>query len=204
MRRMHSKLSIIIPVLNAAAQLPATLGHSHLQDLRQRGHEILVVDGGSRDGSVTIARKLADRVLMSGPGRALQMNAGAESARHDILLFLHVDSCLPADADLLICQALGAPHQVWGHFTLGSSGTPLTSRLLETFINWRAVVTGIASGAQAIFVERTWFERVGGYDGVSLREDAVLCRKLLRHGRPLSISAKYPVKKLPSPRGLWL
>ncbi len=194
---MPSKLSIIIPVLNAAAQLPATL--DSLQVLRQRGHEVLVVDGGSRDGSVTIARKLADRVILSGPGRALQMNAGAESAHHDILLFLHVDSCLPADADVLIGQALSAAHQVWGHFTLGSSGAPVTSRLLETCINLRAVVTGIASGAQAIFVERTYFERVGGYDAVPMREAATLCRKLRRHGQPQRISAKYTVKKLPSP-----
>lgn len=197
MQRMHPKLSIIIPVLDEAVQLSATL--AGLQDLRQRGHEVLVVDGGSRDGSVTIARKLADRVLLSGPGRALQKNAGAESARHDILLFLHADSSLPAAADLLICQALSAPHQVWGYFVLRSSGSHRVLRLIETVINWGAAITGSASGAQAIFVERTYFERVGGYDTLPLREHAALCRKLRRHGQPQRISAEYTAMKLPSP-----
>src|SRR5688572_27452091 len=100
LQAMSSNISIIIPVLDEALQLPDAL--AALQDLRQRGHEVLVVDGGSRDGSVTIARRLADRVLMSGPGRALQMNAGAESARHEILLFLHPETRLPENADALI------------------------------------------------------------------------------------------------------
>jgi rSAM/selenodomain-associated transferase 2 len=183
---MTGPISIIIPVLDDAVLLPDALGA--MQDLRQRGHEVLVVDGGSRDGSMTIARRLADRVVMSGPGRALQMNAGAESAHHEILLFLPVDSRLPAGADALIHAALSAPGQVWGRFDLRLSDPRLVSRVLETVVNWRAAATGIVSGAQALFVRRTWFERVGGYDPVPDREDAALSRKLLRHARPQRIS----------------
>lgn len=185
---MTPKLSIIIPVLDEAALLPATLGK--LQALRQRGHEVLVVDGGSRDGSVTIARRLADRVLLSGPGRAQQMNAGAESASHELLLFLHADTTLPADADHLIGVALGAPGQVWGCFDLRLSGANPVFRLLEILVNWRTAVTGMASGTQAICVARTYFERVGSYDRVPLLEDARLSRKLLRHARPQRIPAR--------------
>ncbi len=193
---MNAAISIIIPVLDEAASLPDALGA--LQDLRQRGHEVLVVDGGSRDGSVTIARRLADRVIMSGPGLALQMNAGAESARHETLLFLHPDSRLPADADSLINAALQPPGHIWGRFDLRLSETGLLSRLRETLINWRAAMTGSVSGAQALFVQRTWFERVGGYGGVPTQEDKALSRKLLRHARPQRISA--PVSSSIRPR----
>src|SRR5687767_7912511 len=97
---MNDRIIIIIPALNEAAVLEGTM--KTLQPLRQRGHEVIVVDGGSRDSTITIARKYADRVLMSGPGRALQMNTGADSSEHPILLFLHADTHLPANADDLI------------------------------------------------------------------------------------------------------
>lgn len=180
-----SSISIIIPVLDEARQLPHTL--AALQDLRQRGHEVLVVDGGSRDGSVTIARRFADRVVMSGPGRALQMNAGADSARHEILLFLHADTQLPANADVLIVEALQVPGQIWGCFDLRLSGERLLYRVLERVATWRSLVTGLASGTQALFVERTWFERVGGFDRVTEGEDRALSRKLKRHAWPARI-----------------
>ena len=183
---MNSSISIIIPVLDEAHVLPATL--AALQELRQRGHEVLVVDGGSRDGSVTIARKLADRVVMSGPGRAQQMNAGADSARHDILLFLHADTLLPANADRLIAEALNVPGQIWGRFDLRLSGSGPHLRMLERLTTWRSLLTGLASGTQAIFVERTWFERVGGYGPVAEAEDMALSRKLKRHSWPARIA----------------
>lgn len=179
------RISIIIPVLDEAALLAETLGS--LQDMRQRGHEVLVVDGGSRDGSVTIARRLADRVLMSGPGRALQMNTGAGSASHEILLFLHTDTRVPADADALIRAALAIPGQIWGRFDLRLHGAQPAQRLLERYISWRATLTGLVNGSQGLFVERTWFERVGGYDPLSVPEALALSRKLKRHGWPARI-----------------
>ncbi len=186
------RISIIIPVLDEAPLLPDTLGS--LQDLRQRGHEVLVVDGGSRDGSVTIARRLADRVLMSGPGRAFQMNTGAASASHEILLFLHPDSQLPQDADRLIQAALGVPGQIWGCFDVRLDGGQITLRLLERFISWRSTTTGLVHGSQGLFVERPWFERVGGYDPLSMPETHALSRKLKRHGWPARIAA--PVRSI--------
>jgi rSAM/selenodomain-associated transferase 2 len=180
------RISIIIPVLDEAPLLPGTLGA--LQDFRQRGHEVLVVDGGSRDGSLTIARRLADRVLLSGPGRAMQMNAGAGSATHEILLFLHPDSRLPGDADSLVQNALAVPGQVWGRFDLRLDGAHLTLRVLERYISWRTLMTGLVHGSQGLFVERPWFERVGGYDPRSLPESFALSRKLKRHAWPARIA----------------
>lgn len=180
------RISIIIPVLDAAPLLRDTLGS--LQDLQQRGHEVLVVDGGSRDGSLTIARRLANRVLMSGPGRAMQMNAGAGSASHEILLFLHPDSRLPQQADVLIQNALAAPGQIWGRFDLRLDGPQMALRFIERFISWRTLLTGLVHGSQGLFVERPWFERVGGYDPRSVPEAPALSRKLKRHGWPARIT----------------
>lgn len=187
---MTTPISIIVPVLDAAALLPAAL--EALQDFRTRGHEVLVVDGGSRDGSVTIARRLADRVVMSGPGRALQMNAGADSARHEILLFLHTYSRLPNNADAMISAALEAPDKGWGFFKLRHA----SSWLLQGVVNWSSALIGVGTGAQAIFVRRTWFEKVGGYDSAT-EEDIALSRKLLRHARPQRISAAVATVVMP-------
>src|SRR5688500_2698745 len=163
---MSDKISIIIPVLNEAATLEATL--SSLQPLRQRGHEVLVVDGGSRDSSMSIARKYANRVLMSGPGRALQMNTGADSSDNPILLFLHADTHLPSNADALIHAALSPQSSIWGRFDIRLSGERKVFRVLERGINLRTAISGVATGDQAIFVTRRFFERVGYYDGLPL------------------------------------
>lgn len=179
-------ISIIIPVLNEVACLQPAL--EALQQYRQRGHEIIVVDGGSRDGSVSIARKFADRVVMSGPGRALQMNEGAEFAQHEILLFLHADTALPANADLLIQHALQGPEHMWGRFNLRLSSSRLIFRVIEKSINLRSAISGIATGDQAIFVQRSWFEKVGSYDALPLMEDVALSKKLRRHSRPRRIT----------------
>jgi len=182
---VSEKISIIMPVLNEASGLGTTL--AALQDLRERGHELIVVDGGSRDGSLGIARRQADRVVMSGAGRAMQMNAGAEHARHEILLFLHADTRLPEQADALVQQALGEQGRVWGRFDIRLSGGHPLFRLIETGINWRSAATGVATGDQAIFVRRTWFERVGAFDGLPLMEDVALSKKLRRHAWPQRI-----------------
>jgi len=183
---MIQPLSIIIPVLDEAPLLEQTL--QTLQVLRTRGHEVIVVDGGSRDTTLSVARKGADRVLMSGAGRALQMNAGAEVARHELLLFLHADTQLPQDADALIAQALQPQGSRWGRFDIRLDSKRLVYRLIEQCINLRSALTGIATGDQAIFVERIYFERVGFYDRIPLMEDVSLSKKLLHFSRPARIT----------------
>lgn len=183
---MSQPISIIMPVLNEGAALERTL--LSLQPLRARGHEVIVVDGGSRDNTVSIARRHADRIAMSGAGRALQMNAGAEYARHEILLFLHADTQLPEAADELIHAALAPQAARWGRFDLRLDHPHPVYRLIEHSINWRSHLSGVATGDQAIFVEREYFERVGCYDRLPLMEDVTLSKKLLHFARPARIS----------------
>ena len=112
--RAGKRISIIMPVLNEGGIIDDSL--SALQTLRAEQHEVIVVDGGSSDNSVEIARPLSDRVLCCDKGRAVQMNAGAEQADGDVLLFLHSDTLLPDNAEALIIHALQNPHRVWGRF----------------------------------------------------------------------------------------
>ncbi|MES2603519.1 MAG: glycosyltransferase family 2 protein [Pseudomonadota bacterium] len=182
-----AKLSIIMPVLDVAARLEASL--QSLQPLRDRGHELLIVDGGSRDGTVTLARKYADRVLLSGTGRSLQMNTGTEYATNDILLFLPVDSRLPPQADDMIVQALQSARYQWGHFALRIGKATLAQRVFAQVVNWRTGATGTAITEQAIFVTRQLFERVKGFDSMPEGEDMAFTRKLSQFAKPLRLKS---------------
>lgn len=178
---MGVRLSIVMPVLNEAPGIERAL--LALQPLRARGHEVMVVDGGSGDDTVEHARGLCDRVLVSAPGRGRQMAIGARHATGDALVFLHADTELPADGDGLIGEALarGAP---WGRFDVCLSGGSCWLRLVERAMNLRSRLTGIATGDQAIFVRRDVLEAVGGVPEQPLMEDIELSRRLLGVGRP--------------------
>jgi rSAM/selenodomain-associated transferase 2 len=180
-----SRITIIIPTLNEAAGIEGTL--RPLQPLRDRGHQLVVVDGGSADATADIARPLADAVIASEPGRARQQNAGAASADGDVLLFLHADTLLPPDADRIILDGLRASGRGWGRFDVRLSGRRPLLRVVERMINLRSRLTGIATGDQAIFVRRDWFERCGGFPAIPLMEDVALSRKLRRMGPPLCL-----------------
>lgn len=173
-------LSIILPVLNEAAGIGPCL-HA-LQPLRQRGCELIVVDGGSTDNTASLAAPLADRVLIAPKGRAMQMNAGAKVAAGQWLWFLHSDSQPPAHADQLIHTAL--TQHIWGRFAVRLSGSHPLLRLVALAMNSRSCLTGIATGDQGIFVRRVVFEAIGGYPEIPLMEDIALSRALKRRGRP--------------------
>jgi len=175
-------ISIIIPVLNEEPVLVESL--PRLQAWRQRGCEIIVVDGGSRDHSAEVARAFADRVVLAPQGRAKQMNTGARVAKGEILWFLHADSRPPAGADGLIRQALAEPGVLWGRFDVRLSGDHPLLRLVETLMNSRSRLTAIATGDQGIFVRRVSFEQAGGYPDIPLMEDIALSRVLKRASRP--------------------
>lgn len=182
------KLSIIIPALNEASQLRDTL--EQLRALQVRGHEVIVVDGGSSDRTVMIAREFTDRVVDGARGRARQMNAGAAVATGDVLLFLHADTRLPAQADALIADALRNEKIFWGRFDVRLSGNQLLLRVVEKLMNWRSRLSGIATGDQAIFVRRTAFVRLGGYPDIPLMEDIALCKLLKRKSLPANLPAR--------------
>lgn len=187
---MSLPISIVIPVLDERAALEVSL--QSLQPLRARGHEVIVVDGGSRDNSLALARRLADRAVMSGAGRALQLNAGAEFARHEVLLFLRPGAQLPENADELVAQALAPETARWGRFDIRFATQQPLYQLLALGINWYSHLRGIASGSQAIFVQREHFERVGSHDRIPVLEDITLSRKLRHFARPARI--KQPLR----------
>ena len=173
------RLSIIIPAMDDAECLASTL--PALAGLRRAGHEIIVVDGGSRDDTRRRARCFADRVLVAGRGRARQMNAGA-AAKGDVLLFLHADSLLPGDTEAAIAHALTV--SCWGRFDVRLWGREWSFRVIEALMNLRSRMTGIATGDQAIFVEREAFALVGGYPEIPLMEDVAISRLLKAVARP--------------------
>ncbi|MGB5082923.1 MAG: glycosyltransferase family 2 protein, partial [Burkholderiales bacterium] len=151
------RISIVVPALDEAAGIAAAL--AALAPLRRRGHEVIVVDGGSGDGTPEIARRAADRVVSAPRGRASQMNAGAEVARGEVLLFLHADTRLPANAGERILQGLAASGRRWGRFDVRIEGESRLFPLIAFFMNLHSRATGIATGDQAMFVHRETFER---------------------------------------------
>ena len=182
------KISIIIPTLNEASHLRDTL--APLRALQARGHEVIVVDGGSSDHTAALAQEFADCVINSVRGRARQMNAGAAVASGDVLLFLHADTRLPDQADVLITGALVNGNTAWGRFDVRLSGNQLLLRMIETLMNRRSRISSIATGDQAIFVRRAVFNQVGGYPDIPLMEDIALSKLLKRVTRPANLSAR--------------
>lgn len=176
--------SIIIPVLNEADMIRNAL--CHLEPLRRQGAEIIVADGGSTDGSPDLVREAALRAVRAPKGRAVQMNAAAKAATGDYLLFLHVDTRLPEDADTVLAKVFAA-RAVWGRFDVRLSGNHPLLRIVEALMNWRSRLTGIATGDQAIFVRRDAFESIGGFPEISLMEDIALSSRLKRIARPVCL-----------------
>jgi len=174
-------LSIVIPVLNEAAEIVSQL--EALQALRRQGAELLLVDGGSDDNTTELSRPLVDQVIAAARGRATQMNVGARSASGDALLFLHADTRLPACAHDRIRAALDAG-AVWGRFDIRIDSRHLMLRLVAQMMNWRSRLTGVATGDQAIFVRRSTFVRIGGFADLPLMEDIALSARLKRIAAP--------------------
>lgn len=174
------RLSIIVPVLDEEANIGASL--EALAPLRRRAVEVVVADGGSSDRTRALARPLADSVITAPRGRGVQMNAGAQAARGENLLFLHADTRLPEHADRRVLGALSA-HR-WGRFDVRISGRHRLLAVIAAMMNLRSRLTGIATGDQAMFMQRTAFEAAGGFRDIPLMEDLALSRALKRLGRP--------------------
>jgi rSAM/selenodomain-associated transferase 2 len=187
---MKPVLSIVIPALNEAAGIEATL--QALQPLRLRGVELVLADGGSSDSTPTLAQPWVDAVVDAPRGRALQMNAGAARARASVLLFLHADTRLPPLADVLVLQAVQRSDKgaCWGRFDVRIEGRPWMLRVVAVLMNLRSRASGIATGDQALFITRGAFERVGGFPEQPLMEDIEISRRLKRLGRPACLRAR--------------
>lgn len=182
------QISFIIPTLNEETIVGRAL--QSLQSPRGRGHEVIIADGGSKDGTLAACRGLVNHVVPSERGRARQMNAGAALAHGDVLLFLHADTQLPADADFRVLTAMAREESVWGRFDIRLAGRNPVYRLIEYMMNLRSRVSGIATGDQAIFVRRSIFRTLGGYPDIPLMEDIAICRTLKRFARPCCLRVR--------------
>jgi rSAM/selenodomain-associated transferase 2/rSAM/selenodomain-associated transferase 1 len=180
------RLSIVVPALDEAPRIVATL--AALQPLRAAGHEVIVVDGGSGDATLALARPLADHAFVAPRGRARQMNAGAAIASGDVLLFLHADSLLTSAGSESFLHAWPRRRRRWGRFDVMIEGKARLLGVVAAMMNARSRLTGIATGDQGLFGERTLFDAVGGYPDQPLMEDLALSVKLKRvAGRPLCL-----------------
>lgn len=178
------RVSVIIPALNEAAHIAASIASARCN----HPHEIIVVDGGSMDSTVHLAREAGAAIIHSSPGRARQMNAGATRATGNALLFLHADTSLPPDCFPDVSSALAKPGTAAGAFLLGIKGTFSGKQWMEWGINFRSRYRQKPYGDQAIFVRRALFEELGGFDNQPFLEDLELVRRLRRQGRILILA----------------
>lgn len=182
---MSERLSIVIPARDEAAVITETLGR--LQPMRQRGHEIILVDGGSVDETMQLASPLVDQLLCVPAGRANQLAAGVAVARYPIVWMLHADTQAPEDADHSILHSLQAAGALWGRFDVRLSGRHRLLRWVERLMNGRSCLTGICTGDQGIFVDRQTLRDLGGIPQLPLMEDIAMSQRLKRVGRPACV-----------------
>ena len=179
------KLSVIVPVLNEATGVPELC--AHLMPYARQGVEVLLVDGGSEDGTAELVECLGFRLIRSPRGRALQMNSGAATASGDVLLFLHADTRLPSGVLERLHSRVAKVHD-WGRFDVRIEGRPAMLKLVAWLMNWRSRLTGIATGDQAMFMTRAAFDAVGGFSSQPLMEDIEMSSRLCRLARPLCLA----------------
>ena len=181
-------ISIVIPVLNEALGLPVLLSSlaDAITDWPRSRLEIIMVDGGSTDETLALARSHVDQLISSAPGRARQQNAGAAVARHDLLFFLHADSVVPVDFLTQLDGAWSSGAQ-WGRFNISFDSSQWRYRLLAWLMNWRSRLTGICTGDQGLFIRRDLFVRLGGFADVPLMEDIEISRRVRRQQAPCCV-----------------
>ncbi len=175
----NQQLSVIIPTLNEAENIPRTL--KIVQAVANV--EAIVVDGGSRDATVEIATALGAKVLVSTGGRSRQMNVGAAAANGSILLFLHADTELPQEFDVLVQQTLLKRHVIAGAFDLKIDGANPWLRVVEGGVNVRSHWFQMPYGDQAIFLKASVFHAIGGFPELPIMEDFVMMQTLKRRGK---------------------
>ncbi len=198
-----TKVSIIIPIFNEADNLPQLF--ENITSLNPTPQQMILIDGGSTDSSTVIAQNLIKAVLCdtssaidwqlleSNAGRATQMNAGASLASGEVLLFLHADTQLPTQAIADITAAISTTatrNTVWGRFDVQLDSNALMLRVVSQMINWRSRLSSIATGDQAIFIQRTLFEQLGGYPDQALMEDIEMSKRLKALAKPICFNRK--------------
>ncbi len=200
--RSPASLAIVVPALNEAAVIGATL--AALAPARARGHVVVVVDGGSHDGTPARCAGAVD-ILAFGPrGRARQMNHGAALAPSaDVLLFVHADSLLPAEADRAVLDAVDRGAE-WGRFDVTIAGNSAWLRVVAVAMNLRSRLSGIATGDQAMFVRADVLRALGGFPDQPLMEDVELSRRLRARSPPACLRQRVVTSgRRWEARGVW-
>lgn len=173
-----ARISIIIPVLNEVKNIKQAVASTQ----PSTNVEVIVVDGGSNDGTAEIAESLGVKLISAPRGRATQMNVGALAASGNILLFLHADSRLPAEFDIMVRTALQQPGVVAGAFALRIDAQLWSLRLVEWGVNWRSRFLQMPYGDQAIFLTKEIFYLIGKFPELAIMEDFELIQRLRRTG----------------------
>lgn len=187
------KVSVIVPALNEEAAIGGTL-----RAAREAGaDELIVADGGSEDRTREAADGIADAVVATAPGRALQMNAGARVSTGEALLFLHADTALPPGSVEAVRSALADPGISGGAFRVRLGISPnapfarrVALRITGRMITFRSLLFRTYTGDQAIFLRRELFDRIGGYPEIPLMEDVELSRAMARSGRTVLLAQR--------------
>lgn len=186
MKNKHMNLSIIIPTLNEADYLAATVETLRQNSRLGNSHEVIVIDSGSTDETVEIANKLGTKLIKSessASGRAYVLNEAAGFASGDILLFLDADTLVPAGYDKVIDSVLSNPGVVGGAFEFALDGSEFALRVVELINRVRYRIRQRYYGDQGIFVRADVFRRAGGYPAISILEAAHFCKKLRKYGK---------------------
>jgi rSAM/selenodomain-associated transferase 2 len=176
MARERPRLSVVIPTLNASEGLAATLAALGPAD------EIIVVDGGSRDGTAALARDIGARVIETARGRGGQLAAGAMAATSDWILFLHADTALSAGWREVVQRHLSRPDAEGqaACFRFALDDDSPQARRLERWVTWRVAALALPYGDQGLLIHRSLYDRVGGFRPLPLMEDVDLVRRLGR------------------------
>ncbi len=174
---MTSSISIIIPTLNEAGNIPA------LKMLIPQVAEVIVVDGGSSDTTVQIATDLGISVLHTDKGRGAQLNLGAGMATSEILLFLHADTVLPPAFPELVTDCLEQKETILGSFSLEIQPASLLLRLICAGANLRSRFLQLPYGDQSLFIRKTDFETIGGFPETPIMEDYIFVKLVKKYGK---------------------
>ena len=183
---MSLKLSVIVPVLNESRFIEKTL--SKIKSFRP--FEIIVIDGGSDDKTLSITKKLGIKVVEAPRGRASQMNAGAKIACGDILWFLHADSVVELIGYEKMIQLMSSGEFIGGAFSLGISSNKRSLKLISFLATLRSKYLGLTYGDQGIFVQKKVFSRLGGYRNLSICEDMEFFKRLKKEGKIVILDEK--------------
>ncbi|HHZ88787.1 MAG TPA: glycosyltransferase [Chromatiales bacterium] len=178
------RLSVIIPVLDDIPSLMELL--QQLAPLRREGHEVIVVDGGSRDPAAGDIRGRCEVYAVTHAGRANQMNVGAARASGDVLWFLHADSVISDDTAELLERAVDSGSR-WGWCRIQLSGSARIYRVIEFAMDLRSRVSRVSTGDQGLYVESSLFDQVGGFPEVPLMEDVAICKRLRKRASPVLV-----------------